>query len=266
MRTKKKFISKMLCIVLLVTFLTGLQLKSKAQNDSSITVYQYRHVPDNKIDEFIKRETTYWSKVAEHALKNKTMTFWGLFEKVGGYDMPNSSNFLFINTFPNIDKAGEVFTSVEKITGVPMAKMETNSLSSTTGQFFLHSGGWAQAANAIPKKDLNYVKMIYHNTNFPDSLIALENKYWSPFIKKAMDNKQTPQMAWGNAVVLSPSGENIKFNTVSYDLYKTLKDALMPIWDPKTEFPGEGLNKINTIELNGRASDVYRVVKVVSSD
>jgi hypothetical protein len=262
----KNFISKMSCIILSVTFLTGLQLESKAQNDSSITVYQYRHVPDNKIDEFIKRETTYWSKVAEHALKNKTMTFWGLFEKVGGQDMSNSPNFLFVNTFPNIDKAGAIFSSAEKITGVPMAKMETNSLSSTTGQFFLHSTGWAQAANAIPKNDFNYVVMIYHNTNFPDSLIALENKYWSPFIKNAMDNRQTPQMAWGNAAVLSPSGENIKFNTVSYDLFKTLKDALMPNWDPKTEFPGEGLNKINTIELNRRGSDIYRVVKVVSSD
>ena len=266
MRTKQNFISKMSSIILLVTFLTGLQLKSKAQNDSSITVYQYRQVPDNKIDEFIKRETTYWSKVAEKAVKNKSMTFWGLFEKISGHDMPNSPNFLFVNTFPNIDKAYDVFSSAEKITGVPMAKMETNSLSTTTSQFFLHSEGWAQAANAIPKKDFNYVVMVYHNTNFPDSLIALENKYWSPFIKKAMDNKQTPQMAWGNAVVLSPSGENIKFNTISYDLYKTLKDALMPIWDPKTEIPFEELNKINAIEINRRGSDVYRVVKVVSSD
>ncbi len=266
MRIKNFPISKMANIILLLTFLTGLQLKSKAQNDSSITVYQYRQVPDNKIDEFIKRETTYWSKVAEKAVKNKTMTFWALLEKVGGYDLPNSSNFLFINTFPNVDKAENVFGSAEKITGVPMAKMETNSMSSTTSQFFLHTEGWAEVANAIPKNDFNYVVMIYHNTNFPDSLIALENKYWAPFIKKAMDNKQTPQRAWGNSIVLSPSGEDIKFNTISYDLYKTLKDALMPIWDPKAEFPTEGLNKINAIEINRRGSVVYRVVKVVSSN
>jgi hypothetical protein len=185
---------------------------------------------------------------------------------VGGYDLPNSSNFLFINTFPNIDKAGDVFGSVEKIAGVPMAKMETNSLSSTTSQFFLHDRGWTQAANANPANDFKYVEMIYHNTNNPDSLIALENQYWSPFIKKAMDNKQTPQMAWGNSIVLSPSGEDIKFNTVSYDLFKTLKDALMPNWDPKTLLPIEGLNKINAIEINRRASVIYRIVKVVSSN
>lgn len=266
MHTKKLSISKMGVIIFSLIFLMGLQLKLKAQDDSSITVYQYRHVPDDKIGEFIKRETTYWSKVAEAAVKNKTMTFWALLEKEGGYDLPNSSNYLFINTFPNIDKVGNVFGSPEKISGVPMAKMETNSMSTTTSQFFLHATGWAQAANAKPEKDFNYVVMVYHNTNNPDSLIALENKYWGPFIKKAMDNKQTPQMAWGNSVVLSPSGENIKFNTVSYDLYKTMKDALMANWDPKTEFPAEGLNKINTIETNRRGSAVYRVVKVVSAN
>lgn len=73
-----------------------------------ITVYQYRHVPVDKINEFVKREATYWSKVAEKAVKDKTMTFWALLEKVGGYDLPNSSNYLFINTFPNIEKVNEV--------------------------------------------------------------------------------------------------------------------------------------------------------------
>ena len=108
--------------------------------------------------------------------------------------------------------------------------------------------------------------MIYHDTNNPDSLITLENNYWGPFIKKAMDNKQTPQMAWGNAVILSPSGENIKFTTVSYDIYKTLQDALMPNWDSKTVFPDEGLSKIGGLETSRRGSVVYRVVKVVSAN
>ena len=42
----------------------------KAQ-DRSITAYQYRHVPDDKIAEFIKRETTYWSNLMKYVL-----TWW----------------------------------------------------------------------------------------------------------------------------------------------------------------------------------------------
>jgi len=232
---------------------------------NAITVYQYRHVPDSKIDEFIKRETTYWSKVAKKAVDNKKMTFWALLEKVGGYDLPNSSNYLFVNTFSDIDKVGEVFNAPEKITGVPLIKMETNSMSTTTSEIFLHDAGWAQAATANPDADFHYVVMIYHNSSDADSLLGLENKYWSPFIQKAMDNKQTPQLAWGNARILSPSGDDIKFNSVSYDLFKTLKDALMPNWDAATVFPNDGLTKINALEKGTRHSDVYRIVKVVAA-
>jgi hypothetical protein len=178
MKTSNDFVKKIVCGFFVLLFILSLQLKTTAQAPSNqITSYQYRRVPDNKIDEFIKRETTYWSKVAQKAVDNKKMTFWALLEKVGGYDLPNSSNFLFINTFPDIDKAGDVFGSPEKITGVPMAKMETNSMSTTTSWLFLHDEGWAQAANANPEKDFNYVVMLYHNSNYADSLVALENKY-----------------------------------------------------------------------------------------
>lgn len=254
-------ISKIVSGFLILAFLLGFQTKALTQ----ITVYQYRHVPDDKIAEFIKRETTHWTKVAQKAVDNKKMTFWALLEKVGGYDLPNSSNYLFINTFPNIDSTGDIWSTAESTAGVKMAEMETESLSTTTSQFFLHDENWAQDAKAVPDKDFNYVVMVYHNTNYADSLIKLEKQYWSPFIQKAMDNDQTPQVAWGNSVVLAPMGENIKFNTVSYDLYKTLQDALMPNWDPKTVLPIKGLDRINKLEINRRGIAVYRVVKVVSA-
>jgi hypothetical protein len=253
------------CIIALF-LVFGFQTKLHAQN-RSVTSYQYRHVPNDKIDEFIKRETTYWSKVAQKAVDNKTMSFWALFEKVGGYDLPNSSNYLFINTYPDIDKAGGMWDAadIEKTAGVKMADMDDNSFTTVTSEFFLHGQEWAQAAKSVPAKDFNYVEMVYHNTDYPDSLINLEKKYWTPFIKDAMDKGQTPQVAWGNAIVLAPAGDNIKFTTVSYDLYKTLGDALMPVWDPKTVLPVDGLGMIQKLETSRRGIAIYRVVKVVSA-
>jgi hypothetical protein len=81
-----------------------------------------------------------------------------------------------------------------------------------------------------------------------------------------MDDHMTTQKAWGDATVLAPSGGDIKYNTVSFDLYKNLTDALMPDWNPATVFPTDGLNKIQAIENVPRASVIYRVVKVVSSN
>ena len=96
-------LKKLLPGLFALVFIAGMQVQSIAQ----ITVYEYLRVPGDKIDEFIKRETTYWGKVKDQGIKDKTMTFWALLEKIGGYDMPNSSNFLFINTFPNIDSSGQ---------------------------------------------------------------------------------------------------------------------------------------------------------------
>src|SRR5438128_10012633 len=95
---------KMIYGLVLIVF-SGLLSTSYSQ----ITIYQYRKVADDKIDSFIYKETTYWSKVAQKAVDNKKLSFWALLEKVGGYDLPNSSNFLFINTFSNIDSSGDIW-------------------------------------------------------------------------------------------------------------------------------------------------------------
>jgi hypothetical protein len=247
-------------ITLSVLLFMVIHLSSYGQG---ITVYQYRHVPDDKISEFINRETTYWSVVAEKAMEKGNLTWWALLEKVGGYDLPNSSNFLFINTFNDIDKSGSAWDPSAAFPGVPVEKMETGSMSTVTSNFFLRTEHWEQAAEAQPD-DFQYVVLVYHNASDPGQLIQLEKTHWAPFIKGAMDKKQTTMSGWGNASVLSPFGDDIKFNTVSYDVYPSLKEALSPTWQDGVVFPDAGLNEIAALELNRRGSVVYRIVKVVT--
>jgi len=83
------------------------------------------------------------------------------------------------------------------------------------------------------------------------------------FPKSAMDNGKTTQKGWGNAIILSPTGEEIKYNTISYDLYSSLKEALDPTWDLDLEAPD--MTKITEAEGHRRASVVYRIVYVVNN-
>ncbi|RXK62140.1 hypothetical protein ESA94_03755 [Lacibacter luteus] len=253
--------TKMLYCILLIALL--LPLRQQAQ----ITSYQYRHVPANKVDEFIKRETTYWSKVAQKAVDAKKMSFWALLEKVGGYDLPNSSNYLFINTFPNIDSAWSsgVFDITKVFPAVPYSQMETGSFTTVTSQLFLHDEDWVEAKAVNPAKDFNYVVMNYHLSNDAQSFINAEKNIWKPFLQTAMDKKQTQQLGWGNAIVLSPTGGNVQFNTVSYDLFRTLQDALLTPWDPATVFP-DNLQLIGNMRKQESARVIYRVVKVVAAN
>jgi hypothetical protein len=231
-------------------------------NKKDITIYQYRKVAPDKIDEFIKRETTYWSEVAKKSMEKGNLQFWALLEKVGGnYDEPN---ILFINTYRDMDDAGSVWSSASTVfPKVPIAQMETGSMSKTVSTYFMSATGWEQK-DKTTTNDHKYVVMVYHKASNPGQLIALEQKHWAPFIKTIMNNGQTSQVAWGNAALLGPFESNLRFNTVSYDLYSSLKEALNPTWDPKIVVP-EGLAEIEKLEGPfGRYTEVYRVVKVVT--
>jgi len=263
MKTTLTYAAGQLKIALSLTILfVGLTTLTFAQG---ISVYQYRQVPADKIDEFIKRETTYWSKVAEKGFAKGNLTFWALLEKVGGYDVQNSSNFLFINTYNDVDKISDVWSTAAADAGVTIDKMETNSMSKVTSMLFLKSGGWQNVENAVPTDQYKYLSMIYHQSSNPAGLIEAENKHWGPFIKSAMDKKLTSQVAWGNAVLLSPSGPDMQFNTVSYDLYPSLKDALEQKWDESLVVP-EGMTEITELENGQRMGVVYRIVHAVSAE
>lgn len=254
----------MSCILLM----TGYQaaFAQDAAPAPGISIYQYRRVPADKRDEFIRRETTYYAEVARKALAQGNLTFWGLFEKVGGEDMEHDSNFLFINTFNDIDKIGEVWSEkavAAAFPNVPMSKIETGSMSTTMRNMFILPENFRGRDGAVPDKEYNYVVMIYHDATDPAALIDLEKKHWAPFIKTAMDKKQVMQGGWGNARLLSPSGPQVPFTTISYDIFPTLKEALNPTWDPAVVFPTAGLEEIGKLE-KGRMSYVYHAIKVVN--
>ena len=226
-------------------------------------MYQFRYVPPNKIGDFISRETTYWSKVAEKAIKAKKLSFWGLFEKVGGTEDASHPNFLFINTYSNIDSTNNIWNASAVFPKVPITQMEDYSFTSTLSSYFLQGTGWEQGPSVSEVNDFKYVLFNFHNSSNPDSFVAAEKKIWAPFIKSTMDKKQTSQKAWGNAVVLVP-GPDAKFNSVSYDLYPTLTDVLMQKWDSQVVFPMEGLQELNKLRIGAPGREIYRVVMVVN--
>jgi hypothetical protein len=246
--------------ILIIAFMLGSVYTVRSQD---ITTYQYRHVDPSKAAEFVKRETTYWSKVARKAIDDGKMSFWALLEKVGGTEMATASNYMFVNSWPdlNADLSG-VFDPSKLFPGVPMSKISTDAMSTVTGEVFVMDDGWVEAAKVDPAKDFQYVLLNYHNSSNPSEFNRLEKAHWGPFIKAAMDNNQVDQKAWGNSLVLNPTGGNMKFNCLSVDLYSNIKSALMPTWSPTVVFPNAGLDSLQKISLDPPARILYRIVKM----
>jgi hypothetical protein len=232
----------------------------------SVTVLQYRHVPAEHVSEFLYRETTYWSKVAQKAVDSGKMTFWALLEQVGGNNLPNSPNYLFINTVPNVDALGDVFNPTGMFPGVPMSSIGTDSISTTTSVYFLSMADVTAAAGVDPARDFKYLALNYHNSSSPSAFLGLEREHWLPFIKTAMDRKQTAQVGWTHGALIAPRGDGIGFNTVSVDLYPSLHKVLMPGWASDVTMPGDGLDKLNAIRLGQMGTAIYRIVHVVSAN
>ena len=151
---------------------------------------------------------------------------------------------------------------------VPMDQIETGSISETLHMVYMQIDTVLHREGASSAEDYNFVRFIFHNTTSPGNLIALEQEHWAPFIKSAMDAGQTTQVAWGHGHVLAPSGPNMQANTVSFDIFPTLKDALLGGFSgvSNVEFPQEGLAKINELEISRRFDNIYRRIQVVNAN
>ncbi|GAC1424341.1 MAG: hypothetical protein NVSMB67_24620 [Flavisolibacter sp.] len=228
----------------------------------AITTFQYRQVPADKLNELIKRETTYWSKVASKAIEKGNLTFWAFLVKVTGTDLATSPNVLFINTYNDIDgNMGDVWNASAVFPGVAMDKMDTYGMGKVVGEYFLKGSGWVQSSNVTGDNDFKYIMMVYQNSQNPSHFVALENRYWAPFIQSAMNNKQTSQLAWGNSIVLAPSGGPTKFNSVSYDLFPSLKTALIQDSSSNLKLPLQLFDSLRAISPNIPHREIYKIIK-----
>lgn len=265
MKKMKNVLMKIVITSFALVMIFGFQSIFAQDENDAITVYMYRRAEQGKMNEIIERETKYWSKVAQKDIDDGRLLFWAVLTKVGGIDLEQSSDILIINTYADIDDMEGMWDASAVFPDVPMEDMETSSLFTTTSVLFLQDQSWEQKESVNPMEDFKYVEMVYHNADSPGALITAEREIWGPFIKSAMDNGKVSTTGWGNAIILSPTGEEVKYNTISYDLYPSLKEALNPTWAEDLEMPD--MTRIGETEGNHRrATAIYQIVLSLSAD
>ena len=226
---------------------------------AQVVSIQYRHVPQENIDEFISRETTYWSEVAKKAIDDGKMVQWALWQKVGGWQLGEGSNFMFVNVFENpedINNMAGVWDVSKVFPNVPTSKIETNSLSTVTHHIFLQ--GVARVGDGTPQ----FVRINYAKASDLAKYLELEQSVWQPFIKGEIEGKKSTQLTWRLASLLMPSGADLPFNAVTADGYNTLSEAIAPstAWQVEPEFPD--FTALDEVHKKNRIQ-VYGLVKVV---
>jgi hypothetical protein len=241
----------------LLAFLPGFS----SANAQDIEVHEYRKVAPEDMQEYLKRETTYWQKFAQSEVKKGNLAFWGIFQKIGGTDLDNSPNILIINDYPDIDKGVDWSGVTGLFPGVKMENIETGGLSTTTCQIFLRNvGDHIQVENP----EFNFVVINYHDVKSVDTHMEFETENWKPMLQKAMDEGKTRIKGWGHGVIATISALNSGYDTYSYDLYSSLKDAILPPFTGEMEFEPGFFDEMMANYDRPRNATLYRVVAAVT--
>lgn len=244
-------------LVMSSLFLLFLVPMAQAQ---SVSMVQYHHVDAEDRAEFIHRETTYWSEIAKAAIKDGKMANWQLWEKVGGWNMDNSPNFIFVNGFEDvshINNLNDVWNPTKVFPNVRMKDMGTRGLSTLKHQLVFQGNAFAGTSTS-PK----FVRVNYYKASDLTKYLEHERTIWQPFIKKQMDSGNTTQVSWFSAAKIMPFGSDFPFNAVTSDGYTTLSEAIMPSTSFKTEPTYPDMAEFSKVATRQRVY-VYRLVKMV---
>lgn len=246
------------------SFLLSVLFSFQFLASQEVTTHEYRFVSPENMEEYLKRETTYYSKLAENEIKKGNLTYWAILQKVGGDNLQETPNILTINSYNNMDESVALWNNVEAL--FPKVKPEdihTDDLCKRTDIIYLRKINWVEVENADPDRDFRYVHLIYHNTTNVGQHFEFENNTWAPLAKKAMDQKITTMKGWGNSIVVSPVSNRFPYSSASYDFYSNLQDALSETFSDNMEFPEGFFDDLNANYAGPRNSHLYRILKVV---
>ncbi len=251
------------------TILCACALSFQFAQAQDISSHQYRKVAPENMQEYLKRETTYWQKWAENEITKGNLVFWGIFQRVGGTNQDNSPNILIINTFKDWDKGADWMAITDLFPNVKMEDIQTQTLSTDTDRIFLRDlDNHIEAPGVVADNDFKYVKILYHNTKNRGKAIAFQTEKWKPMLQKAMADGKTTMKGWGNSSVISPVSGDFPYNSHTYDLFSTMQDALSPPFSADRDPIPDGFWKDHSANYKDdrpRNVNLYRIVSVVTS-
>lgn len=185
-----------------------------------IAYLQYRVVPIDRQQEFIEKETKYWSKVAKAAIDKGQMSGWSLWRKIGVTEQ-GAPNYVFVNTFESIDKIDQEAVWSEgnmSAMGVSPSVVETNSFAPTAFDY------WMQVEDVV-QGDYKYALVNYAMPSNLGAFIEDNKTVWKPFHDKNVQAGNMGMTSWGMMSVISPKGNLARFSVLTWDGFNKLSDV-----------------------------------------
>jgi len=215
--------------------------------------YDYLNVPADEMEVFMANEAMYWSKIHAVLLKKGKVTGWTVSRRVGGLESePNVYFYLGIGSYENLDNLYYDWPQAEKEVRSAMDKEKLTLIDERLKQNKFRVGNVMLNRGSFAGSNQNEWSFLVHNyaqaTNVGDFLEA-QDKYFKPFFEENIKNKNTKQVFWLTAAVLSPTGYGYNWNCYTADAYKNLSD-IYNAWNNETTYPEDGMTEVNNLMKN----------------
>ncbi len=201
---------------------------------AQIDVVERRFVPQENIEAFIHRETTYWSEIAKQAIREGKLESWSLWQQVDGFDMDKKHNFIFIRTYPGgeaLDLSTDIWDPQKVFPRVNPSRIDTLGLSTVKDVLYYYRFVHVQRAQA------QYIRVNFSKASDLTRYLELEETVWLPFVMERMDSGKTNVVSWTLAQLVMPRGTNAPHNAVTIDGFSTLSGALRSVYGDDARFP-----------------------------
>lgn len=222
-------------------------MQVNAQNE--VFAYDYRNVPDEEMETFMGNEAMYWSKIHANLIKNGTITGWTMCRRINGLaSEPNIYFFYGLGSVENIERMEKAWPQAEKEVRSGMTKEKLAEIDQRIKQKKYRYGevllSRTSSVNMGNGGDWNYLVHNYCNASDVSAFLAGQEKYFKPFFETNITAKNTKQVFWYAAAVLSPRGSGYNWNCYTVDAYKTYSD-IFNAWETPPTWPEDGFAEIN---------------------
>jgi hypothetical protein len=254
-----------------VLLLIVLCFYSMTHAQENLFTYDYRNVPQEEMDVFMANEAEYWSKIHANLLKKGKITGWALCTRVGGLaSEPNVYFFIGTGSYENLDNGFDGWAEAEKEVRSTMDTEKLKLIDERLKQDKFRVGNvlLSRSSSAGSSGDeWNYLVHNYTNSTDVGAFLDLQEKYFKPFFEKNIKEKNTKQVYWNTASVLSPRGHGYNWNCYTVDFFKNYSD-IFNAWNKEVIWPEEGMTEAGKLmkDQSFYKSVVWRKAMWLDSD
>jgi hypothetical protein len=186
-----------------------------------VAYLQYRVVSADHAEEYVEKETKYWSKVAQAAIDNGDLAGWSVWRKINVTEA-GAPNFLLVNTYESIEKAdpmkvwaGENLQNL----GVSYEQAQTGTIAPIAFDY------WMQIEDSLGG-DFQFVIVNYAMPVNLGGFIEENKTLWKPFFESYIESGEGGMQGWGLMSVLFPRGSEARFSALTWDGFDSLPNVM----------------------------------------